>query len=82
MLRTSLARALMTIHGYTEEVEDAYGRALEVFEGQREIPQLLPVFRGLANYYTYRGELEKGAQVGRQILLLAEAQGDPSMQVE
>ena len=40
MLRTSLARALMTIHGYTQEVEDAYGRALEGIEGQREIPQL------------------------------------------
>ena len=82
MLRTSLARALMTIHGYTQEVEDAYGRALEGIEGQREIPQLFPVFRGLASFYTYRGELEKGAQVGRQILVLAEAQNDPSMQIE
>ena len=49
MLRTSLARALMAIHGYTREVEDAYGHALEVVEGQREIPQLFPVLRGLAS---------------------------------
>jgi predicted ATPase len=82
MLRTSLARALMAIHGYTREVEDAYGRALEVFEGQRELPQLFPVLRGLASFYNYRAEFEKGAQVGREILLLAEAQDDPSMRVD
>ncbi|HKX14885.1 MAG TPA: adenylate/guanylate cyclase domain-containing protein [Propionibacteriaceae bacterium] len=82
MLRTSLARALMAIHGYTREVEDAYGHALEVVEGQREIPQLFPVLRGLASFYTYRAEFDKGAQVGREILLLAEAQDDPSMRVD
>jgi hypothetical protein len=82
VLRTSLARALMAIHGYTREVEDAYGHALEVVEGQREVPQLFPVLRGLASFYTYRAEFDKGAQVGREILLLAEAQDDPSMRVD
>lgn len=82
MLRTSLARALMAIHGYTREVEDAYARALEVAEGKSEIPQLFPVLRGLASFYNYRAEFEKGAQVGREILLLADAQGDPSMRVD
>jgi predicted ATPase/class 3 adenylate cyclase len=82
MLRTSLARALMAIHGYTREVEDAYGHALEVFEGQHEIPQIFPVLRGLASFYNYRAEFEKGAQVGREILLLADAQDDPSMRVD
>ncbi len=82
MLRTSLARALMAIHGYTREVEEAYGSALEIFAGQRELPQLFPVLRGLASYYNYRAEFEKGAQVGRDILVLAESQGDPSMRVD
>ena len=82
MLRTSLARALMAIHGYTREVEDAYGRALAVFESQRDIPQLFPVLRGLASFYNYRAELDKGAEVGRQILQLAEAQDDPNMRVD
>jgi predicted ATPase/class 3 adenylate cyclase len=82
MLRTSLARALMAIHGYTREVEEAYARALELFEGQRELPQLFPVLRGLASFYTYRGEFEKGAQVGREILRLAELQDDPGMSVD
>jgi len=82
MLRTSLARALMAIHGYTREVEEAYARALQLFEGQRELPQLFPVLRGLASFYNYRAEFEKGAQVGREILRLAQAQDDPSMRVD
>jgi predicted ATPase/class 3 adenylate cyclase len=81
-LRTSLARALMAIHGYTEEVEEAYGRALELFEGERELPQLFPVLRGLASFYNYRAEFDKGAQVGREILRMADAQDDPSMRVD
>jgi predicted ATPase/class 3 adenylate cyclase len=81
-LRTSLARALMAIHGYTQEVEDAYASALELFEGERELPQLFPVLRGLASFYNYRGEFEKGARVGREILRLADAQDDPSMRVD
>jgi predicted ATPase/class 3 adenylate cyclase len=81
-LRTSLARALMAIHGYTRDVEEAYARALELFEGQRELPQLFPVLRGLASFYNYRAEFDKGAEVGREILRLADAQDDPSMRVD
>ena len=81
-LRTSLARALMAIHGYTQEVEDAYARALEPLEGERELPQLFPVLRGLASFYNYRAEFDKGAQIGREILRLAETQDDPSMRVD
>jgi predicted ATPase/class 3 adenylate cyclase len=81
-LRTSLARALMAIHGYTEEVEEAYARALELFEGEGELPQLFPVLRGLASFYNYRAEFGKGAEVGREILRLADAQDDQSMRVD
>ena len=82
MLRTSLARALMAVHGYTRDVEEAYARALELFEGQRELPHLFPVLRGLASFYNYRAEFEKGADVGREILRLAETQDDPSLRVD
>ncbi|HEV8597604.1 MAG TPA: NB-ARC domain-containing protein [Candidatus Dormibacteraeota bacterium] len=81
-LRTSLARALMAIHGYTQEVEDAYASALELFKGERELPQLFPVLRGLASFYNYTAEFDKGAQVGREILRLADVQDDPSMRVD
>jgi predicted ATPase/class 3 adenylate cyclase len=80
-LRISLARALMAIKGYTAEVEQAHTRALELFEG-RELPQLFPVLRSLASFYNFRAEHDKGAQVGRQILRLAEQQHDTSMLVD
>jgi predicted ATPase len=80
-LRTSLARALMAIKGYTSEVEEAHTRALELFEGQ-ELPQLFPVLRSLASFYNFRAEFDKGAQVGREILRLAEQQNDASMLVD
>jgi predicted ATPase/class 3 adenylate cyclase len=82
MLRTSLARALMAVHGYTREVEEAYTRALELFEGQRELPDLFPVLRGLASFYNYRAEFEKGAEIGLEILRLAGTQDDPSLRVD
>jgi predicted ATPase/class 3 adenylate cyclase len=81
-LRTSLARALLAVNGYTQEVEDAYNRALKLFEDERELPQLFPVLRGLASYYLYRAEFDKGAQVGREILRLAAAQDDPGMRAD
>jgi predicted ATPase/class 3 adenylate cyclase len=81
-LQTSLARVLMAVNGYTQEVEDAYTRALELFEGEREVPQLFPVLRGLASFYTYRAEFDKGAELGREILRLADAQNDPSMRAD
>ena len=80
-LRTAYARALMAIHGYTQEVEDAYARAIELYEGE-QLPQLFPVLRGLASFYTYRGEFDKAAQLGREILRLADAQDDASMRVD
>jgi predicted ATPase len=81
-LQTSLARVLLALKGYTQEVEDAYTRALELCEGRGEIPQLLPVLRGLSSFYLYRAEFEKGARVGEQILGLAETNDDAGLRVE
>jgi predicted ATPase/class 3 adenylate cyclase len=81
MLRTSLARALMAVKGYSAEVEQAYARALEPFEG-RELPQLFPVLRSLATFYISQGEFHKGADVGWEILRLAEQQHDTGMLVD
>ncbi len=81
-LRTSLARALMAVNGYTQEVEDAYTGALELLEGQRELPQLFPVLRGLATFYNYRAEFDKGAEVGQEILRLADEQNDTGMRAD
>ncbi len=82
MLRISLARALMAIKGCTQEVEEAYTRALKLCQDQGEIPQLFPVLRGLSSLYIFVGDFEKGARMGEQILSLAERNDDASMRVE
>ena len=82
VLQTTLARALMTTRGFTEEVEQAYKRALELCNSAGEIPQLFPVLRGLASFYTLVSENEKGAQIGRRILELAERLDDAGMRIE
>jgi predicted ATPase/class 3 adenylate cyclase len=82
MLRISLARALMTVKGCTPDVEAAYIGALALCQGRGEIPQLFPVLRGLAGYYMYVANFEKGTRMGEQILSLAERHDDASMRVE
>jgi predicted ATPase len=81
-LQTSLARVLLALKGYTQEVEDAYTRTLELCEGRGEIPELLPVLRGLSSFYLYRAEFEKAARIGEQILNLSERNNDASLRVE
>jgi predicted ATPase/class 3 adenylate cyclase len=81
-LRTSHARALMAIKGYTAEVEEAYARALELFEGQRDRPQIYPVLRDLARFYVGGADFEKTARIGEELLRLAENQGDAAIGVD
>jgi predicted ATPase len=82
MLQTSLARVMLTIKGYTVEVEEAYKRALELCQKHGEIPQSFPVLRGLASFYVYVADFKKSANFGEQILDLAERINDENMKVE
>jgi predicted ATPase/class 3 adenylate cyclase len=81
-LRTSLARGLMAIRGYTQEVEEAYRRALQLSEEAGELPRRFPVLRSLASFHLYLGEFEKAGAFGGQLLELAEQQDDPALKVE
>ena len=81
-LRTSLARALLAMQGYTPEVEEAYARTVELFGRDQVAPQLFPVLRGLASFYIYRAEFDKAVDMGRRILALGEAEDDHSMRLE
>ena len=81
-LQTSLARALQALRGYTQDVEDAFTRALELCEAVGEVPQLFPVLRGLASFYILRAEFEKAARMGEQILELAERSDDQRTRIE
>jgi predicted ATPase len=82
ILQTSLARALMATKGYTEEVERAYARALDLCDSAGEIPQLFPVLRGLASFYILLTEHEKSIQMGERILQLADQLDDLDMKME
>jgi predicted ATPase/class 3 adenylate cyclase len=82
LLQTSLARVLMASEGYTTETERAYLRALELCESQGEVPQLLPVLRGLSTFFIYRAEFEKSMRIGEQLLALAERFDDARARVE
>jgi predicted ATPase/class 3 adenylate cyclase len=81
-LRMSLARALLALRGYTEDVEDLYRDALALTEAAGGVPRRLPVLRSLASFYLYRADMEKTAGIGREMLDLAEQQHDTSLEVE
>jgi tetratricopeptide (TPR) repeat protein len=81
-LRTSLARGLMAISGYTEEVEESYSRALALLKEAGRPPEQFPMLRSLASFHLYRAEFDKGAAIGRELLGLAEQQHDTGLQVE
>jgi predicted ATPase/class 3 adenylate cyclase len=81
-LRTTLARALTLLRGYTGEAEDAYIEALALLEDHPDVPLLFPVLRSLASFHGFRGEMDKGIEYANQILRLAETDGDPSLRVD
>jgi predicted ATPase len=72
----------MATRGYTEEVEQAYARALALCESAGEIPQLFPVLRSLASFYIFRTEYDKAMQMGERILQLAELLDDVDMRMD
>lgn len=82
LLQTTLARVLLAAKGFTPETESAFERAVELTREHGELPQLLPVLRGLSSFYIYRGQLETSREIGVQLLGLAERFDDPKARVE
>jgi predicted ATPase len=80
-LRTSLARALMATKGFTPEVEDAFARAVELFEQGASGRQQYSVLRGLASLYQFRGDMDKADRLAREILALGEREQDRTMRM-
>ncbi|HMB18875.1 MAG TPA: adenylate/guanylate cyclase domain-containing protein, partial [Gaiellaceae bacterium] len=81
-LRTSLARGILAIRGYTEEAEAAFMAALALSEEARGGPRRFPELRSLATFHLYRGEFDKASAIGSELLELAEQQDDPGLQVD
>ena len=83
-LRTILARSLMVTQGFTPEVEKAYVGAVELFERANDVGarQKFPVLRGLYSLYQLNGQVEQTEKIGRELLALAERDGDPRMLID
>ena len=81
-LRTSLARAVMAVRGYGEEVEEAFRKVLDMTEASGPAAQRFPVIRALATYYMNLTDFGRAADMGRQLLELGEREGDQSVLVE
>ncbi|HSJ85356.1 MAG TPA: adenylate/guanylate cyclase domain-containing protein [Acidimicrobiia bacterium] len=81
-LRTSLARALMAVHGYGVEVEEAFKRALEISQTVGTTAQRFPVLRALATYYMSIADFDQGMEYGRQLLALGKREGDETILIE
>lgn len=81
-LRTSLARALMAVHGYGVEVEEAFKQVLEMSQTTDSAAQRFPVLRALATYYMSIADYGKAAELGRQLLELGDQEGDESIRIE
>ncbi len=82
VLRTSRARAVMATKGFTSEIESEFKRALALSGSTQESAGRGPVLRALASYYMNVADMAQSAEMGRQLLDLAIAEGDEAMIVE
>jgi TOMM system kinase/cyclase fusion protein len=73
MLYTALGVPLRATKGLgAPEVGQVYARARELCQQVEETPQLVPVLRGLWEFYELQGELQTARELGEQLLTLAQ----------
>lgn len=73
-LAMAVARGLLAIYGYTEEVEAAYNSALALVEKAGSVPQRFPVLRALASFHLDRGNFPETRAKAFELLELAKQQ--------
>lgn len=78
-LEMSLARSLLTVRGYTAEVERAVMAAVDRARESGDAHLQFPVLRSLATLHLMRSDYASGAEVGRELLALAEQQDEPML---
>ena len=81
-LRLMLARLLLAVEGYTPRVEDLYRDTLKIASAAGGLPHQVPVLRSLASFHLQAGHMDKVASIGKEILAIADAEGDDGMRVE
>ena len=79
-LQTSLGVPLTALHGFSEpELARIYGRAREICQQIGNAPGLFNALRGLKGYYDLRGEIYIALDLGKQMMSIAEEQGDEDL---
>ncbi|MET0999292.1 MAG: DUF4062 domain-containing protein [Marmoricola sp.] len=78
-MQTSMARSMIAVRGYTEEVErrisDAVTRAGETVETSPRFP----VLRALGTLHLLRADLPRSREISDELMGIAQEHGDPSM---
>jgi class 3 adenylate cyclase/predicted ATPase len=81
-MQVELGPVLIAAKGYaTQEVEAVYGRARELCEQLEASSEHFVVLRGLEVHYLVRGELQKARGLGKQLLSMAQWEGDAALLV-
>ena len=79
VLQTTLGQALMATQGQAAPaVEQAYARARALCAQMGDMPQLVPILRGLRAFYVNHGELHTAEGVGEQLYVLAQQAAVPT----
>jgi predicted ATPase/DNA-binding winged helix-turn-helix (wHTH) protein/class 3 adenylate cyclase len=78
-LQCSLGVQLATRGAATPEVERTYTRALELCQQVGNAEELFSVLYGLSRLYKKRGKLRRARDLGEQLLVLAQSQGNTAL---
>jgi predicted ATPase/class 3 adenylate cyclase len=82
-LRSSLARALIAVHGVTtRRVEEAVNQAVDLFTEASGAHDRFAVLRNLATLFGQRSEFTRALEIGRELVALADEADDDTLRSE
>jgi predicted ATPase/class 3 adenylate cyclase len=82
VLRASLARALVTVHGSTRRVQEAVAQAMELFTEAGEGAERFAVLRNLATLFGTRADFGRAREIGLELLRLADEADEDALRCE
>jgi predicted ATPase len=75
--------ALQALHGYgSQQVQANYARAEEMCRTVSEVPELIPMLRGLYVHHLMQGNLPAAHEIGAHLLRLADSASNSGWRVE
>jgi predicted ATPase/class 3 adenylate cyclase len=81
-LRTSRARTLTWLEGYTAQAVGEFADAVTLLERHGEPGQLLPALRTLAIFYEFQGDFAKATELAARAVHLADEQPDVEARID